>query len=252
MATGNLNLLQPAPAAVDKVVDYNTNMDDIDGCLGTVLTQALTNSDVTLTEIQTKRVAVLLLTGTLSANVAVKLDDDIDHALTVISQVDNAGYTLTLQQVTATGAGFHGDVLLEENDVRYIFKSDTGEEGIVCVGSGNFYVPVSDIRVATVYGSDEVVHRQLMGYRGRFPANLGGSYASLEAAATAQTDFDVRVGGSSIGTIRFAISGTVGTFVGNFTTDSDFNHGADLDILAPNSADATAAGLTVCLKGMMR
>lgn len=79
------------------------------------------------------------------------------------------------------------------------------------------------------------------------PDDLSGSAATLETAATAQTDFDIQKNGASIGTIRFAAAGTDASFL--FADPVNFAVGDILKIIAPGSADATAAGLSISLKG---
>jgi len=71
------------------------------------------------------------------------------------------------------------------------------------------------------------------------PAGATNSSVEAETAATAQTDFDLQKNGSSIGTIRFAISGTVATFVS--ISETTFTGGDLLEIQAPGSQDATLA-----------
>ncbi len=81
-----------------------------------------------------------------------------------------------------------------------------------------------------------------------FPSGMGtftlaasavNSSVEAETSATAQTDFDCTKNDVSIGTIRFAIAGTVATFVG-FGGDT-FVGGDRIEIIAPASQDATLA-----------
>lgn len=67
-------------------------------------------------------------------------------------------------------------------------------------------------------------------------------------AATAQTDFDVRRNGVSVGTIRFAASGTVATFI--MVQSQVFQVGDVLKIIAPASPDATLADISFSLAGV--
>ena len=80
-----------------------------------------------------------------------------------------------------------------------------------------------------------------------FPSSLTGSYAKARVAATAQTDFDVQKNGVSAATIRFAVAGTVATFIAAspiVTAAGDL-----ISIHAPASADATIADIGFCLAG---
>ncbi len=74
-----------------------------------------------------------------------------------------------------------------------------------------------------------------------FPAALAGSSATLNAAATAQTDIDVQKNGVSFGTIRFAAAGTVASFIS--ASGATFAIGDIITVLAPASADASASTL---------
>jgi hypothetical protein len=71
------------------------------------------------------------------------------------------------------------------------------------------------------------------------PADAVGSSVEAETAATAETDFDLQKNDVSIGTVRFAISGTVATFVS--ISEETFVAGDRLELIAPVTPDATLA-----------
>jgi hypothetical protein len=74
------------------------------------------------------------------------------------------------------------------------------------------------------------------------------SRGSASAAATAQTDYDVKKNGSSVGTIRYAAAATTPTFITTGGTVS-FAAGDVLSIVAPASPDATLADADFTLMG---
>lgn len=80
-----------------------------------------------------------------------------------------------------------------------------------------------------------------------FPASLTNSQGVAGTAATAQTDFDVRKNGVSVGTIRFAAAGTSATFIA--ASPQSFAAGDVLTVIAPASPDATLAGISFVLAG---
>jgi hypothetical protein len=88
-----------------------------------------------------------------------------------------------------------------------------------------------------------------------FGVNTDGSQsqATLQVAATASTVFVINkvISGTptQIGTITFAISGTVGTFASTGGAGQTLNLGDVAQVLAPASPDATAAGLGFTLSG---
>jgi hypothetical protein len=85
-----------------------------------------------------------------------------------------------------------------------------------------------------------------------FAAAIAGSSGKALTAATAQADFDVRknattaANGTSVGTIRFAASGTVPTFIAasGFTLTGGTDY---LTVWAPGTPDATLADIGVAL-----
>ena len=81
-----------------------------------------------------------------------------------------------------------------------------------------------------------------------FPSGLTGSQGVAAVAATAQTDFDVLKNGGSVGTIRFAASGTVATFI--MATATTFAVGDIMTIIAPGTQDTTLADLGFALTGI--
>ena len=81
-----------------------------------------------------------------------------------------------------------------------------------------------------------------------FVASLTGSYVKAGTAATAQTDFDLKKNGSSIGTVRFAAAGTTATYVS--ISSSSWAAGDILTLVAPASPDATIADLWGTLVGV--
>jgi len=82
-----------------------------------------------------------------------------------------------------------------------------------------------------------------------FPANFSGSHGVAGTAATASTVFDVQKNGASIGSITFAIAGTVATFTTTGGTSKSFVAGDILSIVAPASPDATLADFGFVLAG---
>lgn len=76
-------------------------------------------------------------------------------------------------------------------------------------------------------------------------AAFANSKAVLGTAATASTVLTVTKNGSSIGTITFGASGTTGTFAAASATE--FAAGDILQIVAPSSADSSAANIGITL-----
>ena len=81
-----------------------------------------------------------------------------------------------------------------------------------------------------------------------FVASLTDSYVKAGTAATAQTDFDLKQNGSSIGTVRFAAAGTTASYVS--ISASSWVAGDILTLIAPATPDATIADIWGTLVGV--
>ncbi|KZE33158.1 hypothetical protein IMF23_04505 [Chelatococcus daeguensis] len=97
--------------------------------------------------------------------------------------------------------------------------------------------------------ADEVILRVPVARRTRLKIDLAGSHASAEAAATAQTDFDIRVDGVSSATMRFAAAATSATFIA--ASETVLEPGQVLSVVAPSTPDATLAGIGFTLAGSL-
>lgn len=80
-----------------------------------------------------------------------------------------------------------------------------------------------------------------------FLSNFSGSGGKAKTAATAQTDFDVKKNGTSVGTMRFAASATSATFIA--ASAVDFVSGDTFELVAPATPDATLANIGWAFKG---
>jgi len=96
-------------------------------------------------------------------------------------------------------------------------------------------------------GASEIIMRVPMVRSVVFPVAMAGSQGILRTAATAETDFDIQKNTVSFGTMRFAIAGTVATFIAAAT--ATFAAGDILEVIAPAGPDATAADLGINLTG---
>jgi hypothetical protein len=80
------------------------------------------------------------------------------------------------------------------------------------------------------------------------PADLTGSQAYGEVVSTAAATFDIiKNGGSSLGTINFAIGENVATFT--FSTLTSFGIGDRLQIVNQATADTTLADISITIRG---
>lgn len=79
------------------------------------------------------------------------------------------------------------------------------------------------------------------------PIGLPTSSATASVAATGSTVFTIKHNGTTVGTITFAASATVGSF--SFTGTVNLAIGDTLQVVAPASPDATLANITIIING---
>lgn len=106
---------------------------------------------------------------------------------------------------------------------------------------------IIELFASSTFTASELLFKSWVMKAFTLPVGLTGSYASLESACTTAISFSIRKNGTEIGTINFAAGSTSGTFT--FTSATSFAVGDSISIVAPSSTDATAANLSIALKG---
>jgi hypothetical protein len=112
-------------------------------------------------------------------------------------------------------------------------------------------LPTQPYDVGGAFGGKPAANAVLMRYpfprSVTFPAGLTDSQGVAVTGAAAQTDFDIRKNGTSVGTMRFAASATTATFI--MASQTVFAAGDILTIVAPATPDTTLADLGWSLAG---
>jgi hypothetical protein len=80
------------------------------------------------------------------------------------------------------------------------------------------------------------------------PAGMGGSVGDAKDAATVQSDIDVRVNGTSVGTLRCLVATNAIAFIS--AAGATLNSGDVLEFIAPASPDATLGRITATVKAL--
>lgn len=101
-----------------------------------------------------------------------------------------------------------------------------------------------------VPGASVVMLRFPLPRKVEFPSGLTDSQGVAGTSATAQTDFDIQKGGSSVGTMRFAAAATTATFI--MASATTFNAGDVLTVVAPGTPDATLADVGFALAAVQK
>jgi hypothetical protein len=217
MASPNLAITHVAAAQNQKEVTINDAIDALDRAMGDVLVVDFTAGNVTLTDAQIRR----------------------------LFAVDNAAGSGTLTIKRGTGAV---EVIAGAAVLAY---TDGTANGLIALTGTTAAVQaksylLSGAVAAKPAGGARVFHH-LAGLAFTLPAGLTGSAAIAKTAATAQTDFDLQIGGVSAGTMRWAAAGTTASFI--FAAPVDVAAGDEIEILAPATPDASLADLTWTIKG---
>lgn len=157
--------------------------------------------------------------------------------------------TLSIDNVTGSGRTTgHVDILFTD-DTGAVVDPDYAFVSVVDPTAGtNVGIPYDvGTFVADAPTASEVVFRTVIPRSITLPANGGVSAASAGTAATASTVFAISKNGTSIGSITFAISGSVGTFATSGGAAVSFAAGDVLAITGPSTADATLKDISILL-----
>lgn len=110
--------------------------------------------------------------------------------------------------------------------------------------------PTTPIGIATSLVGMSIPNQEVLIFAANssFTLSVTGSTAIAKTAATAQTDFLIKVNTVTKGTLRFAASGTVASVVGASSTS--ISSGDLIEIIGPASPDLTLANIGFNLKGV--
>lgn len=137
-----------------------------------------------------------------------------------------------------------------DEDTFYLFSAGSpGSWDALSISGGGGGSEPYDIgaQIATAPTASLVMLRYKFPRAVAFPSGLTNSQGTAGTAATAQTDFDIQINAVSVGTMRFAASGTSATFI--MASPQTVAAGDILTVIAPGSPDATLAGVSFVLAG---
>ena len=220
-----------------------TSYEELDGILEAIAggvhlrhPVTMTGSDVTLTTAEGLEHGFIDITGTLTG------DRDLivpDFESVYIVRNDTGG---AFDVMVRTSAQLTGPIVAQGGTALLVCDgTDVLDEIIQSTQGANIPYVLSAWKNGIPGSSERVLAHSFPDGLGTFTmaAGLTNSSCESETAATAETNFDVTKNDGSIGTIRWAISGTVATFVG--FSEETFVAGDRIEITAPGSADATHA-----------
>jgi hypothetical protein len=239
MSSPNLAITHVAAAQNQKEVTINDAVDALDAATQGLLSVDFTAGNVTLSDAQFRGASVFRAAG-----VSVARDLTVP-AIKRMFAVDNGAGSSTLTIKRGSNA-----IALDAGTAVLAYTDGT-TNGLVALsasaGAAEAKTYLLSGAAAGVPASSARVFHHLAGMAFDLPAGLTGSAALAKTAATAQTDFDIQIGGVSAGTMRFAAAATTASFI--FASPAAVTAGAEIEILAPATADATLADITWTIKG---
>jgi hypothetical protein len=242
MASPNLNIAHVAAAQNQKEVTINDAIDALDRAAGDALSVDFTAGNVTLTDAQFRGAVAFA-----AANLSAARDLTVPQIKRLFAVNNAAGSAaLTVKRGTGTVEVAAGTAILA--------YTDGTANGLVALSAPAAEIPEPEAKTYLLAGASSGkpagsarVFHHLAGLDFTLPAGLIGSAAKAKVAATAQADFDLQIGGASVGTIRWAAAGTVASFTS--ASGATVTAGDEIEILAPGTPDATLADLTWTIKG---
>jgi hypothetical protein len=242
-AIDNLGITPIASSQAQKEVTANEAFERLAGAVAEKLLVAMADADVTLTSAQAVANASFECTGALTAGRSLIVPSA--RKLYDVANRTSGGFVVTVR--TASGSG----VAIAAGDEQVLRCDGTDVVAVAPPKSIAALAGPQPYDIASFYpgvpGSSALLLRFVAPRAVTLPQNLTGSYASAAAATTAQTDIDIRVGGVSKGTVRFAVAATTATFI--FANAVSLAAGDVLTLIAPATADATLADISITLAG---
>jgi hypothetical protein len=231
----------------DKEVTANEHLDELEGALQDFHTEDCAgSSNVTIATADASLHQFFDLTGLLTGNIDVIVPANdagppaISYAKTYIVRNSTTGdFTITFKPSGGTG------VVLPRTGWQLVRSDGTDMEMIADLA----YVAQQYYGDGAIFGATEMVFMHVFSRAVDTPVDMMHSEAYLDTAANAQTDFDVHKNTGSIGTLRFAAAGQVGTWVSTIAAQS-FAKGDRLRIFAPGTPDTTAKDIAITIRGV--
>jgi hypothetical protein len=241
--SNNLDLSQVAAAQNQKEVTINDQAGQLDAALTEQLVADVSAGNVALTAEQYRRAVHIKATGAATAGRTVTLQ--AIRKLSVISNfstTDSVDFILGSATVTLDPAedATNPTMALVYTDGLFAVSSGIGGGGGGALYDLGFYY------AGGPPGASELMFKWAATRNVELAADMAGSFGDIGTNPTAQFDMDVTQDGASIGTISVATDGTF-TFTTAGGTAKQIAAGERLEIVAPASADATAADIALTL-----
>jgi hypothetical protein len=237
--SNNLDLPQIAGNQNQKEVTANDQAGDLDAALTEVLAVDMSGGNVTLTATQFRRNMCFAVFGqTASRDLTIAA---VKRGIFIVENTD-ATYPVVVKKGSTS-------ITVDPLDAA-IFKTDGTTNDLATVGQSrqpDGTIPYDLLmQKLGVPANAELIVRAVFDRSVTFPIGLTGSQGNAGVASTGNVSFDIQKNGVSKGSVVFNASATA-TFT--FTNLTTFAAGDILTLIAPGTADATLADISITLKG---
>jgi len=243
----NLNLSQVAAAQNQKEVTINDQAGQLDAALTEQFIADVAAGNVALTFEAYRRAIHIKATGAATAGRTVTL-----QAIKKLSVISNWSTTDSVDFILGSATITLDPAEDAANPTMALVYTDGTADGLFAVssgiggGGGGALYDLGFYDSGGPPGASELLFKWVATRDLELAADMAGSFGDIGTNPTAQFDMDVTLEGGSIGTISVATDGTF-TFTTAGGTAKSIAAGEVLTIIAPTSADATAADIAVTL-----
>jgi hypothetical protein len=234
-ATANLAIPYITASQNQKEVTHSTGMALLDAALTEVLAVSVSSGNATPTSTEYRECARISITGATTAGRTVTLPAVKKPIFVTVDAASTQ--SVSIVRGSTSFAILPGMTL-------YLYTDGT-TNGLVRINEFGPYYAALWVRGNPAAG--ELLYRFRVREASVLLPNLLGWSCQADTAATTETVLSVRKNGTQVGTMTFAISGTVATLATSGGAAQSFAVNHFLDILAPDPADATLAGVTVSM-----
>jgi hypothetical protein len=245
--SNNLALSQVAAAQNQKEVTINDQAGQLDAALTEQLVADVSAGNVALTAEQYRRAVHIKAAGAATAGRTVTL-----QAIKKLSIISNWSTTDSVDFILGSATVTLDPAEDAASPTMALVYTDGTADGLFAVssgiggGGGGALYDLGFYYAGGPPGASELMFKWVATRDLELAADMAGSFGDIGANPTAQFDMDVTLEDASIGTISIATNGTF-TLATTGGTPKPIAAGERLEIVAPASADATAADIAITL-----
>lgn len=233
--SNNLNITQVTAGQSQKEATINAQAAEIDAALTEQYT-LVGNVTPTLTSDELAQNMVFTADGAQTGAISMTLPASQKK----VFLVDNSASSHNLSVIKGSTT-----IVVDPSETQMFYSDGTANGLIDFIPEAQTLLPVYNWYAQGEYMALEVIATIVIATNATLPIGLAQSQAYAEVTATAAQSIDIKLNGSSIGSIDFAIGTNAGTFT--FTAQQALVAGDVLTFVAPTPVDTTLADVTATL-----